>query len=269
MRTQGIRFENGPKLHPFVITDEPFIINSKVVVQSPRGLEIGIVRSAERPSEESYGEVVRLANPDDLHIWDELGKRAHELKWFLRARARERGMGAKIVAVEFILNGNEVHISLSGERLDLRRLAQDIASQTKAKPHFHTVSTREQARIFGTLGVCGEENCSSLHLQDFLPVTIRMSRDQQLPLNPEKISGPCGRLLCCLQYEHELYKELLAELPRKGARVCSTEGTCGKVIKLNPLKGTVEVLSDEGQSFEARADQLHPGSAKESATSNE
>ena len=89
--------------------------------------------------------------------------------------------------------------------------------------------------MLGTLGACGRENCSSTHLQDFAPVSIRMARDQQLPLNPEKLSGPCGRLLCCLQYEHEQYLDLLRDLPRKNAKMCHEgSGACGKVTDLRP-----------------------------------
>ncbi|HWG84751.1 MAG TPA: stage 0 sporulation family protein [Deinococcales bacterium] len=261
MRTQGIRFSNGPKIHPFEISAGAFPVNAQVVVQSRRGLEIGTVRSdAASGDTVPAGHIKRTATPEDLARWEELKREADDLKWFLRNRARERGLQVKVVAVEFTLDGTSVTISYSSEgRVELRGLTTDLAARTPALATFHAVGARDQARILGTLGSCGQENCSSLHLQDFAPVTIRMSRDQQLPLNPEKISGPCGRLLCCLQYEHDMYKELLAGLPRKGAKVCSTEGgACGKVAKLNPLKGTVEVRTEEGQWFEARPEELRP-----------
>ena len=161
--------------------------------------------------------------------------------------------------MEFTLDAQNVTVSYSSEeKIELRGLLQELTSRTTAHVQFSAVGARDQARILGVLGVCGSENCSSHHLQEFTPVTIRMSRDQQLPLNPEKISGPCGRLLCCLQYEHEMYQELLRDLPKKGAKVCSSddESQCGKVMKLNPLKQTVEVKSDEGQWFEIAKAQI-------------
>jgi cell fate regulator YaaT (PSP1 superfamily) len=262
MRTQGIRFENGPKIYQFEVSGEGYPVDTRVVVRSRRGLEVVTVREGRvRHDPAPIGPVLREATPEDLQTWQDLLRRAEEHKWFLRARARERGLDLKIVAVEYTLDADSVTVSYSSEnRVDLRGLIHDLSGHTSSHIHFHAVGARDQARILGTLGVCGSENCSSHHLQDFAPVTIRMSRDQQLPLNPEKISGPCGRLLCCLQYEHEMYKELLASLPRKGARVCSTSdgAACGKVAKLNPLKGTVEVRTDEGAWFEARPDELRP-----------
>jgi cell fate regulator YaaT (PSP1 superfamily) len=263
MRTQGIRFSNGPKIHAFEISGVPYPVNAQVVVQSKRGQEIGLVRTESDPPSSSgapVGHIKRLATEEDLKRWDELKTEAEDIKWFLRSRARERRLPLKVVAAEFTLDGKGLTISYSSEqRIDFRGLTSDLEARCEAAVTFHAVGARDQARIIGTLGVCGQENCSSLHLQDFAPVTIRMSRDQQLPLNPEKISGPCGRLLCCLQYEHDMYKELLAGLPRKGAKVCSTEGgSCGKVAKLNPLKGTVEVRTEEGQWFEARPEELRP-----------
>lgn len=262
MRTQGIRFDNGPKLHPFEIGTDPYPVDARVVVQSRRGPELATVRSGPRDPEghPPLGSVLREATPEDLAAAERLAAEANDLKWFLRSRARERRLELKVVAAEFTLDGETVTVSYSAEgRVDVRGLVADAAGRTPARVNLVAVGARDQARILGTLGACGEENCSSLHLQDFAPVTIRMSRDQQLPLNPEKISGPCGRLLCCLQYEHEMYKELLAGLPRKGAKVCSTgTNACGKVAKLNPLKGTVDVRTEEGQWFEARPEELRP-----------
>ncbi len=259
MPTQSIRFDNGPKLYPFK-TDLEYTINTRVVVNSRRGLEVATVRdSARSQSEHIGGEILRLATPEDIQRWQKLDADANDLKWFLRAKAREYRLPIKIVALEFTLDGSTLTVSYSSEdKIELRSLSQDLNARTSAHVQFHAVGARDQARILGVLGVCGRENCSSHHLQDFTPVTIRMSRDQQLPLNPEKISGPCGRLLCCLQYEHEMYIDLLKGLPRKGANVCNSddEAQCGKVMKINPLKQTVEVKSVEGAWFEIAKAQI-------------
>ena len=253
MRTQAIRFDNGPKLYAMK-TDAEYAVDARVVVRSKRGPELATVRDIIRHNKDGVGgEILRVATDDDLSAWARLEAEANDLKWLLRSKARGLNLKAKIVAVEFTLDAQSVTVSYSSEeKIELRGLLQELTSRTTAHVQFSAVGARDQARILGVLGVCGTENCSSHHLQEFTPVTIRMSRDQQLPLNPEKISGPCGRLLCCLQYEHEMYQELLRDLPRKGAKVCSTEdeSQCGKVMKLNPLKQTVEVKSDEGQWFE-------------------
>ena len=261
MRTQAIRFDNGPKLYAMK-TDAEYAIDSRVVIRSKRGPELATVRDIIRHNKDNLGgEILRVATPDDLGAWARLEAEANDLKWLLRSKARGLNLKAKIVTVEFTLDAQNVTVSYSSEeKIELRGLLQELTSRTSAHVQFSAVGARDQARILGVLGVCGTENCSSHHLQEFTPVTIRMSRDQQLPLNPEKISGPCGRLLCCLQYEHEMYQELLRDLPKKGAKVCSSddESQCGKVMKLNPLKQTVEVKSDEGQWFEIAKAQIKP-----------
>lgn len=248
---QPIRFERSPKLHP-MLTEAAHPVGCRVVVQGKRGPEVATVRGAAQPEGSGrYGMILRAAGPADLADWQRLEKEGEDLKWLLRARARDRKLPVKVVAVEFTLDGALVTVSYSAEeRLELGPLIQDMREQTRARVNFVAIGPREQAQIIGALGACGRENCSSNHLQEFAPVSIRMARDQQLPLNPEKLSGPCGRLLCCLQYEHTQYLDLLKEMPRKNARVCHTEsGACGKVVKLHPLSASVDVLGEAGAGY--------------------
>ncbi|WP_272976889.1 PSP1 domain-containing protein [Deinococcus geothermalis] len=233
-----------------MLSQEPYAVGTRVVVQGKRGPEVATVRGeGQTPDPQGrYGTVLRAATPEDLTRWEELYRQGEDLKWLLRARARERGLPVKIVAVEFTLDESLVTVSYSAEeRIELGSLIADLRAHTRARVNFTAVGPREQAQMIGTLGACGRENCSSHHLQEFAPVSIRMARDQQLPLNPEKLSGPCGRLLCCLQFEHTQYLKLLRDLPRKNARVChSGSGACGKVTKLHPLAGTVDVQTEQG-----------------------
>ena len=221
---------------------------SHCVVSTRRGLEIGLVRTKPVTDQRPSGQFVRQAEQEDLQRWQELRDKAEELKWLVKARARQKGMPLKVVSVEFTLDETLLVLSYTAEeQVALRQLAQELAAFTKARVEFSNVGPRDQARILGTLGSCGSGSCSSTWLQGFTAVGIRMARDQQLPLNPEKISGPCGRLMCCLQFEHDMYKELLKGMPKKGARVCHTgSGACGRIAKVNPLKGTAEVRNDEG-----------------------
>ncbi|GAA5513601.1 hypothetical protein Dcar01_02342 [Deinococcus carri] len=243
-----------------MLSEEPHAVGTRVVVQGKRGPEVATVRGpAESPDPQArYGAVLRAATPEDLSRWDELYRQGEDLKWLLRARARERSLPVKIVAVEFTLDESLVTVSYSAdERIELGSLIGDLRAHTRARVNFAAIGPREQAQMIGALGACGRENCSSNHLQEFAPVSIRMARDQQLPLNPEKLSGPCGRLLCCLQFEHTQYLDLLGDLPRKNARVCHTgSGACGKVTKLHPLAGTVDVQTDQGMLLGVPAAEL-------------
>jgi len=248
--TVGVRFPNGPRIHYVQLpggAEEPER-DSRWLVRTRRGPELGLVRTGVKRDRKAAGRLLRPADDADFEQEAHLQQKAEELKWFVRARARQQGLDLKIVSVEFTLDENLLLLSYTAEKqIPLRRLARELAPHTGARLEFSNVGPRDQARILGTLGSCGDGSCSSTWLQNFSTVSIRMARDQQLPLNPEKISGPCGRLMCCLQFEHEMYRELLKDMPRKGARVCHTAtGSCGKIVKLNPLQGTLEVRNDEG-----------------------
>lgn len=254
-----VRFERSPRLHA-MLSEEAHAVGTRVVVQGKRGPEVATVRGEAAPPEPQgrYGAVLRAATPDDLGRWEALHASGEDLKWLLRARARQKNLPVKVVAVEFTLDESLVTVSYSAdERIELSGLIGEVRAHTRARVNFAAVGPREQAQMIGTLGACGRGNCSSTHLQDFAPVSIRMARDQQLPLNPEKLSGPCGRLLCCLQFEHAQYLDLLKDLPRKNARVChEASGACGKVTKLHPLAGTVDVFTDQGVLTDVPATEL-------------
>ena len=256
--TIGVRFDNGPKLHYMESTSDAPEVGSRCVVSTRRGLEVALVRTEPREDARASGQIVRTAQPRDLETYRALEAKADDLKWLLKARARERGEKMKVIRLEFTLDESLLVVTYSAEgSVSLRPLAQALMGYTDARIEFDNVGPRDQARILGTLGACGGGSCSSTWLQSFNAVSIRMARDQQLPLNPEKISGPCGRLMCCLQYEHEMYKELLKGLPKKGSKACHTEsGACGRIVKLNPLKGSVEMKLDEGGFEEYPAEEV-------------
>lgn len=255
-----VRLPGGPQLRG-ALADAALPVGTRVVVQTPRGPVLAEVRGAPGqlpPGAPRVGEVLRLAGPDDEASARELARRAEDLKWLLRARMRELGLAAKLVAVEFSLDEGLVTLSYAAEeRVNLGALIGLLRAHTPARVNFSAVHAREQAMLLGALGNCGRENCSSQHLQTFANVSIRMVREQQLPLNTDKLTGPCGRLMCCLQYEHALYRELLGELPSRGSRACTVSGVCGKVGKLNPLAGTAE-LHTEGGVLTVSAAELRP-----------
>ena len=260
----GVKFDNGPRVHYMEAPPEPPPEGSQCVVSTRRGLELAKVRTAVREHARPSGHVIRIAHPDDLQRSRDLASRAEDLKWLLRARSRQAGIDLKLVSLEFSLDEKLLVANYSSEsQPQLRILTQELLQHTDARIEFINIGPRDQARILGAIGACGNGTCSSTWLQSFNAVSIRMARDQQLPLNPDKISGPCGRLMCCLQYEHDLYRQLLKGMPKKGVRACHTDsGTCGRIVKLNPLKGTVDLRLEDGGVEEFPADSVERVRAK-------
>jgi cell fate regulator YaaT (PSP1 superfamily) len=255
----AVKFDNGPKLHYVEMnTHRVPKLGHFCVVNTRRGLEIGLVRTEPKEYSKPNGYFVREASEEDLDTHQTLKERAEELKWFLKSKAKDHTKNFKVIALEFNFDASLLVVSYtSEEQVPLRTMVHDLIPYTDARIEFVNVGPRDQARMLGALGVCGDGTCSSRWLQGFNVVGIRMARDQQLPLNPEKISGPCGRLMCCLQYEHEMYEELLQALPRRGAHACHEENNqCGRVIKLNPLKQTVDLQAEDGSIHEFPASEL-------------
>ncbi len=254
----GVTFDNGPKLHYVEAPPQVPGIGTRGVVATRRGLEVALVRTAPCDQGRTSGHYVRDAEPDDLSTYERLRVKGEELTWLLRARTRQAAAEIKLVASEFTLDESVLVVSYTAEgQAPLRVMAQELMRYTEARLEFVNVGPRDQARMLGTLGACGTGSCSSTWLQSFSAVSIRMARDQQLPLNPEKITGPCGRLMCCLQYEHDMYRELLKGMPKKGVKACHDEsGVCGRVVKLNPLARTVDLRTEEGAYHEFPADEV-------------
>jgi cell fate regulator YaaT (PSP1 superfamily) len=248
----GVKFDNGPKLHYVEAPPAPPSVGTRCVVTTRRGLEVALVRTGPRDDGRPSGHYLREALREDLEAYERLRRKAEDLTWLLRARVRQSGSDVKVVASEFTLDESVLVVSYTSEaQAPLRLMAQEVMRHTAARLEFMNVGPRDQARMLGTIGACGTGSCSSTWLQSFSAVSIRMARDQQLPLNPEKITGPCGRLMCCLQYEHDMYRELLKSMPKKGIKACHEEtGVCGRVVKLNPLAGTVDLRTEEGAHHE-------------------
>jgi len=246
MKCVGVRFTHGPRVYDYGFGDQAPPMDCWVVVRTGRGLELARVRT-EPHLGNSLGEVVRIATQEDLDNHASLKKRGEEMRWWLKTRLRREGIQAKVLGCEFTLDAGHISVHYSAEeRIDLRRWVSELNKLAGARVEFIALGPRDQTAYLGTLGACGMESCCSTWLQDFAQVSIKMARDQQLPLSPEKISGPCGRLLCCLQYEHDHYQELLADLPRKNSKACNIQGSCGKVVKLGPLAGTVDLITEQG-----------------------
>ncbi len=224
-----------------------------VIVEAERGLDYGQVQgdpvTAEK-SDASVKKVLRLVNDQDKKQIQENRKKAHEASVTCSQKINEHKLDMKLVGAECSFDRSKILFYFTAEgRVDFRELVKDLAKVFKARIELRQIGVRDEAKMCGGFGPCGRELCCCRFLKDFEPVTIKMAKDQNLSLNPPKISGLCGRLMCCLSYEHKHYKEMNRGLPREGERVETPEGK-GKVISVNILKRLATVILEDGKILE-------------------
>jgi cell fate regulator YaaT (PSP1 superfamily) len=226
--------------------------DATVIVPTDRGLELGHVVSGPQEPDESSGtgpfeHLDRVANEDDLRCAEELEQRERDAMKYYRELVKERGLDMKPIDVEYLFDGSRiVFYFVAEERVDFRDLVRELANRFHARIDMRQVGVRDEARMIGGLGHCGQQLCCSRFGGDFQPVSIRMAKEQDLPLNPLKISGLCGRLMCCLRYEFEAYKDYKSRAPKRNAIIELPEGAHGKVIDLNTPKEEVTMLLEGG-----------------------
>ena len=242
----GIRFRQAGKVYYFDPGDLELEANDHVVVETSRGPEIGKVVIAPRQVlanevNEPLKFVLRKAEPGDIERARELEQKAEEVLIECGKMVTELGLPMKLLSAEYNLEGNRLTILFSAEqRVDFRELVRRLTRQFKVRLELRQIGTRDEAKLVGGFGRCGRPLCCMSFITDFEPVSIRMAKDQDLPLNPMKISGICGRLMCCLGYENEQYRAMKDKMPRIGQQVSTPMGDA-KVTGINPLKETVMV----------------------------
>jgi cell fate regulator YaaT (PSP1 superfamily) len=247
----GVRFRNAGKIYYFHSAGIRLEPGEYVVVESARGPEVGkvVIGTGQVVVNELGNEelrpILRLATEDDIRRADRLRRRAEEeVLPEARAIAREAGFPARIDAADFTLDGRRLTLSFtSEERVDYRDFLRRIGDRFGARVDMRQMGARDRAKQAGGYGICGRELCCANWLTTFPSISIRMAKEQELPLNPQKISGLCGRLLCCLSYEEEGYRAMRQRLPRVGQR-CSTPTGEGRVVAVNILKRQVTLLVD-------------------------
>jgi len=246
----GVKFRDAGTIYEFDAEDRSYVRGERVVVESDRGPLVGTVAVASRrlPVLDPLRRIVRRATAVDESAKDKNAAKEREAYLFCKQRIRDRNLPMKLVRVEYPLSGGKVLFYFaSEERIDFRDLVKDLASKVHARIEMRQIGARDEAKMVGGIGSCGRELCCSTWLPSFVPVSIKMAKDQGIVLNPSKVSGQCGRLKCCLVYEHDLYKEMRKGLPKVGKRVNTPAGT-GKVVELDVLRGKVRVWFDEGGS---------------------
>ncbi len=251
----GVRFRNAGPIEYFHAAGMRLEVGESVIVETNRGPELArVVIAPEQVVVNELGEdnlhpILRLATEDDLVHASDLAARAEELLPEARRLAEEAGLEGRVDRAEFTLDGERLTFLVSGEGAGgQREFSRQAGRRWDVRASVRRIGARDRARLAGGYGICGRELCCSNWLETFPSVSIRLAKDQELPLNPEKISGLCGRLLCCLSYEEEGYKEMKKTLPRMGQR-CSTPTGEGKVVGINVLRRQV-TLNVGGQRIE-------------------
>ncbi len=262
MNIVGIRFRKGSKVYYFDPNGLEFAINDRVVVETARGLELGYVVIAPKQVlaeeiKEPLKPVIRKAEAEDVKHAEEMEGHEKEALTEGTRLVEKLHLPMKMLSAEYNLDGNRVTIYFSAEeRVDFRELVRDLAGHLRARVELRQVGPRDEAKMIGGYGRCGRPLCCGSFLSELAPVSIKMAKEQGLPLNPMKISGCCGRLMCCLVYEASQYREMNRKLPRIGARVTTASGP-GKVVGTNPLMESVLVQIDEsGASIELAATEV-------------
>lgn len=242
----GVRFKSAGKIYYFDPVELELEKNMDVVVETARGLEYGtiVVGIKEIPEDELVSPlkpIIRIATPEDTKIYEENKEKAKETFELCQQKIKAHDLTMYLIDCEYTFDRNKLIFYFTAEgRIDFRELVKDLAGIFKTRIELRQIGVRDEAKSIGGLGPCGRKLCCSSWLGDFQPVSIKMAKDQSLSLNPTKISGICGRLFCCLKYEHDVYAEAIERMPVVGALVKTEDGN-GKVTEINPLLEQIKV----------------------------
>jgi cell fate regulator YaaT (PSP1 superfamily) len=249
----GVRFKKASKIYYFDPAGLNLEVNDYVVVETTRGVEMGQVVIAPKQVlasnvEKPLKPVVRKAEPEDVKRTEELEAKEREALVEGTKLVQKLNLPMKLLKAECNLDGSRVTIHFSAEeRVDFREMVRELAARLRVRAELRQVGPRDEAKLIGGYGRCGRPLCCANFLCELAPVSIKMAKEQGLPLNPMKISGICGRLMCCLVYESEQYRIMREKLPKEGQLVTTASGA-GKVIGTNPLTETVMVQLDESEA---------------------
>lgn len=254
----GVRFRTAGKIYFFDPLDFQVERGGHVIVETARGIEFGTVVSAPREVEDEkivqpLKPVLRIANQRDIE--QEAGNKRKEKEAYkiCLEKIRDHGLEMKLIDAEYTFDNNKVLFYFTADgRIDFRELVKDLASVFKTRIELRQVGVRDETKIVGGIGICGRPLCCHTHLSEFIPVSIKMAKEQNLSLNPTKISGVCGRLMCCLKHEEETYEELNRRLPNTGDYVTTADGLKGEVQSVNVLRQRVKVIVDVDDEKEIR-----------------
>ena len=241
----GVGFVKAAKTYYFDPGDVKYEMGELVIVETARGLEMGHVSIANTEVEDDkivapLKKIERRANEADLKRYKENLAKREDTMAVCQKKIEKHGLDMKLVDAEYTIDGSKVIFYFSADgRVDFRELVKDLASHFKMRIELRQIGVRDEAKMLGGIGICGRPLCCSRWLHDFQPVSIKMAKQQNLSLNPSKISGSCGRLMCCLNFENKTYQELKKGMPSEGDRIVTPDGPA-KVISVDLFNGTAD-----------------------------
>ena len=264
-RVIGVRFRTAGKIYYFDPGKLEIKKGDHVIVETARGIEYGTVVGDPKEEEDDkiiqpLKAVLRVATTKDDEQEQANRQREKEAFKICLEKIRKHGLQMKLIDAEYTFDNNKVLFYFTADgRIDFRELVKDLASVFKTRIELRQIGVRDETKILGGIGICGRPLCCHTHLSEFAPVSIKMAKEQNLSLNPTKISGVCGRLMCCLKNEEETYEELNRRLPNVGDFVTTEDGLKGEVHSVNVLRQLVKVIvdvDDEKEIQEYRVEQL-------------
>lgn len=265
MKVIGVRFRTAGKIYYFSPKEFSIKRGDHVIVETSQGVEFGTVVMPPREIEETKATqplkpVLRLAAEKDIEQEATNRKKEKEAFQICLEKIKKHKLEMKLIDAEYTFDNNKVLFYFTADgRIDFRELVKDLASVFKTRIELRQIGVRDETKIVGGIGICGRPLCCNTYLADFAPVSIKMAKEQNLSLNPTKISGVCGRLMCCLNNEEEIYEELNRKLPNVGDYVTTEDGLKGEVQSVNILRQLVKVLvevNDEKELKEYKVEQL-------------
>ena len=262
----GVRFRTAGKIYFFAPGELDIKLGDNVIVETARGVEFGrVVSGPKEVSEEEVVQplksVIRVANEQDVKTQEENKEKEKEAFEICLEKIKKHGLEMKLIDAEYTFDNNKVLFYFTADgRIDFRELVKDLAAVFRTRIELRQIGVRDETKIRGGIGICGRTLCCSTYLSEFAAVSIKMAKEQNLSLNPTKISGVCGRLMCCLTNEEEIYEELNSQLPSVGDNVTTNDGLTGTVHSLSILRKLVKVVvnleNDEKEIREYHADDL-------------
>jgi len=262
----GVRFRKAGKIYYFDPAGYDIKVGDNVIVETARGIEYGHVVLAPRLVEEDkivqpLKPVIRVATPEDDAIERRNKEKEKEAFKICLEKIKKHGLEMKLIDSEYTFDNNKVLFYFTADgRIDFRELVKDLASVFKTRIELRQIGVRDETKIVGGIGICGRQLCCHTYLSEFAPVSIKMAKEQNLSLNPTKISGVCGRLMCCLKNEEEAYEEINSKLPAIGDTVITKDNLKGEVLSVSVLKELVKVIvtleNDEKEVREYKAEDL-------------
>lgn len=254
----GIRFRNAGKIYYFDPLGLEIETGTHVIVETARGVEFGVVmiptrEIADEKVPQPLKPIIRIATEEDEKQQRKNKEKQKNAYKICLEKIEKHGLEMKLVQAEYTFDNNKLLFYFTADgRIDFRELVKDLASVFRTRIELRQIGVRDETKILGGMGICGRELCCSSYLSEFIPVSIKMAKEQNLSLNPTKISGACGRLMCCLKYEQNTYEYLNSNLPEINEYVTTNDGLKGEVQSVGVLRQLVKVKVDVNGEKELR-----------------